>query len=526
MNPRTALQPLRSLRVKFVLYFVGFMTGSLLLLARSLFEQEHNALLGELQKRLGIQVANLEVQAREALETNDDLQLLTTLRGLRSMDDFVFAAVLHPDGTVFAHSDVRLVGTSLQVPVEAAPLGRGATFREVRAPDGESRLEVWTPVLSTLRGRPEHIGIACVSVSKAPLLVAVDAAKLAAVRVGVLFVVLGIVGTALIARTVTQPIGKLVHGVQRIAAGDLQHKVDLRRADEIGLLSDSFDRMTDELQRAQQEILKQQLYEKELEVAGKIQAALLPAGPPRVAGYDVAALSAPARVVGGDFYDYLTLRDGRTAFLVADVAGKGVSAGLVMAAARSAARSAFSFTPSPYEALAALNAQLLRDFDHSTFVTVLCMVLEPQSGVLQVANAGHPPLLCWRAAEQRIELVRLRGVALGILPEARFGAVLEPVELRLDPADLVLAYSDGVSETHDREGRLFGEERLGEFVAAHAELEPTAFLEALRRELERFSQGFGQFDDITALALRASPVRRLRGGPADQEELVAMQGGG
>jgi sigma-B regulation protein RsbU (phosphoserine phosphatase) len=86
--------------------------------------------------------------------------------------------------------------------------------------------------------------------------------------------------------------------------------------------------MTDELQQAQQEILKQRLYEKELEVAGKIQAALLPSGPPQVRGYEVAALSVPARVVGGDFYDYLPLRDGRTAFLVADVAGKGVSAGL------------------------------------------------------------------------------------------------------------------------------------------------------------------------------------------------------
>src|SRR5262249_6703404 len=157
--------------------------------------------------------------------------------------------------------------------------------------------------------------------------------------VGAVFALLGILGTALIARTVTKPIGLLVERVRRIGAGDLSHKMRLKRSDEIGLLSDSFDHMTDELQRAQQEILRQQLFEKELEVAAKIQSALLPAAAPRVGGFGVAAVTVPARIVGGDFYDYVPLRDGRMAFLVADVAGKGVSAGLVMAYTRSAARS-------------------------------------------------------------------------------------------------------------------------------------------------------------------------------------------
>ena len=424
------MRPFRSLRVKFVLYFVGFMSASLILLARSLFQQEHDALAHELRKRLTIQVANLQAQAREALETNDDLTLLTNLRALRNMDDFVFAAVLHPDGTVFAHSDVRLLGRILAVPDDVASVQVPQVFRESRGEDGLQHVEVWAPVVSTLRGDPERIGLVCLGVSKAPLLAAVDDAEFAAVRVGAFFTLLAIVGTLLIARTVTQPIGRLVHGVQRIASGDLAHKVNLRRSDEIGLLSDSFDRMTEDLQNAQQELLKQRLYEKELEVAGKIQASLLPAGAPDVEGFEVSALSVPARVVGGDFYDYVQLRGSRTAFLVADVAGKGVSAGLVMAAARSAARSAFGFTASPYEALVALNEQLLNDFDRTTFVTMLCMVLEPTTKTLHLANAGHPPLLWWRSAERRLEIVRSQGVALGILPRA-----LRPApRSRADPA--------------------------------------------------------------------------------------------
>jgi serine phosphatase RsbU (regulator of sigma subunit) len=496
----------RSLRVKFVLYFVGFMTASMLLLAKSLFDHEHDALLLELQKRSSIEAQNLGLQSREALETNDDLMLVTTLRGLRSMDDFVFAAVLYPDGTIFAHSDVRQVGQRLEVPSDVRALQQRQTSRELHAGGGPPRIQVWTPVLSTLRGQPERIGFVCLEVSKEPLLAAVDQAKLSATRVGALFAVLGLVGTALIAQTVTKPIGKLVHAVQRIAAGDLEHKVNLRRADEIGILSQSFDQMTDELQRAQQELLKQQLYEKELEVAGKIQAALLPSGPPQVDGYAVAALSVPARVVGGDFYDYVPLRDGRTAFLVADVAGKGVSAGLVMAAARSAARSTFAYTSSPHEALVALNEQLLRDFDRTTFVTMLCMVLDEQRNRLDIANAGHPPVL-WCHAAGGVELLRMRGAALGILPEERFGDILEAAEVQLEAGDLVLGYSDGVNETHDVQGRLFGEVRLQQFGTAHARLDPQRFLDRLRAELETFSRGFGQFDDITALALKAVTQR-------------------
>jgi len=498
------MKPLRSLRLKFVLYFVGFMTASMLLLARSLFEQEHDALLGELNKRLDLQVENLRLQAREALETNDDLALSTTLRGMRAGQDFVFAAVTQPDGAIFAHSDVRRVGHVLTLPAEIAALTDGQFRRDLRS-EGEApaRLEAWAPVMSTLGGSPERIGLVCVSVSKASLLAAVHDAKVSAMRVGLFFTFLGLAGTLLISRTVTQPIGLLVEGVRRIASGDLQHKMNLRRADEIGMLSDSFDHMTERLQQAQQKLLEQQLYEKELEVAGKIQSALLPAGPPHVAGFDIAALSVPARVVGGDFYDFVPLRDGRTAFLVADVAGKGISAGLVMAYARSAARSAFNYTTSPHEALAALNEQLLRDFDRSTFVTMLCMVLDPASRRLHIANAGHPPVLWFHAARGELEIVRLRGVALGILPRDKFATILQQTEVELGDGDLVLGYSDGVNETHDRNEQLYGEDRLQNFCVTNAANPPRRLLDTLRGELEAFANGCGQFDDITAVAIRA-----------------------
>jgi sigma-B regulation protein RsbU (phosphoserine phosphatase) len=504
-----------SLRLKFVIYFVGFMTASLALLAKSQFDHEHDALLQEMRKRLAVGATNLGIQSREAMETGDDLSILTTLRGRRGNEDFAYGAVLQNDGTVFAHSDVRQVGRRLKIPAAARELREGYAYRTLRD-DGDSHIEVWAPVQSSLGGTTERIGLVCLAVSEEPLLLQIQSAKISAMRVGALFILLGILGTAFIARTVTKPIGQLVQGVKRIASGDLDHKMRMRRSDEIGLLSDSFDHMTDELQQAQHELLKQHLYEKELEVAGKIQASLLPHGAPRLENASVAALSVPARVVGGDFYDYIQLDDGRTAFLVADVAGKGVSAGLVMTSVRSAARSVFTYTTSPRKALVALNEQMLNDFHRSTFVTMLIMVLDASGRWLRIANAGHPAIVWVRAAVGDADPVQLRGAAVGVLPSEQFAEVLEETELELEPGDLVLGYSDGVNEAHDRDANLYGEERLHRFAEHNANLEPQEFLDRLHEELGRFSQGFGQFDDITAVALKCT-LERAR---EPQAELV------
>jgi stage II sporulation SpoE-like protein len=118
-----------------------------------------------------------------------------------------------------------------------------------------------------------------------------------------------------------------------------------------------------------------------------------------------------------------------------------------------------------------------------------------------------------RESRGTAEFVHLRGAAVGVLPAEQFASVLQEVELRLEPGDLVLAYSDGVNETHDRAGSLFGESRLQDFAAAHATLGPEEFLKRLHATLEQFSDGFGQFDDITALALKAAVARSTASPP-------------
>jgi len=511
-----------SLRFRFVVFFLGFMTASLGLLAKTLSDHEHKALLSEMRKRLSVEVTNLSLQSREAMETDNQLAVLSSLRGRRKLEDFRWAAVLHPDGTVFAHSDIRQVGQVIEIPQEVRNIGSGLVYREhVEQSRTKGQFEVWAPVISELRGQPEQIGLVCFVVSKESLNAAIESARFDAMRLGGLFIILGFIGTGLLARTITRPIGQLVAGVQRIASGDLQHKMRMKRGDEIGLLSDSFDNMTEELAHAQKELLEKSLYEKELEVAGKIQAALLPGAPPEVADHTVAALSVPAKVVGGDFYDYINLPGGRTAFLVADVAGKGVSAGLVMTSVRSAARSVFRYTISPRDALIALNEQVLADFARKTFVTMLILVLEPGGRTLRIANAGHPAVIWYHGDTGKVDSIVTRGAAVGVLESEQFEEIIEETEVSLHAGDLVVAYSDGVNEAHDRHGNLYGDERVAVFTGDHAKLTPRRFLETLQRELNEFSDGFGQFDDITALALRSRAAEVVGdGSPESSQEVL------
>jgi sigma-B regulation protein RsbU (phosphoserine phosphatase) len=159
---------------------------------------------------------------------------------------------------------------------------------------------------------------------------------------------------------------------------------------------------------------------------------------------------------------------------------------------------------------------MLNDFHRSTFVTMLIMVLDASGRWLRIANAGHPAIVWVRAAVGDADPVQLRGAAVGVLPSEQFAEVLEETELELEPGDLVLGYSDGVNEAHDRDANLYGEERLQRFAEHNANLEPQEFLDRLHEELGRFSQGFGQFDDITAVALKCT-LERAR---EPQAELV------
>jgi serine phosphatase RsbU (regulator of sigma subunit)/predicted ester cyclase len=255
-------------------------------------------------------------------------------------------------------------------------------------------------------------------------------------------------------------------------------------------------------QRLEQEIRGRERVEQELRVARTIQQTSLPKEVPDLEGWKISPFYQPAREVGGDFYDFLELVDGRLGLVVGDATGKGVPAALVMASARSMLRAVAQAlgSPSPGDVLGRVNDALFIDIPANMFVTCFYAILDPKSGRLLYANAGHDLPYLYRNGDA--EELRARGMPLGLMP----GMSYEEKETILEAGEAALLYSDGLVEAHDPEGEMFGFPRLRALVADHGE--EGSLGNFLLEQLYSFvGEGWEQEDDITLLTLRrlASP---------------------
>jgi serine phosphatase RsbU (regulator of sigma subunit) len=252
------------------------------------------------------------------------------------------------------------------------------------------------------------------------------------------------------------------------------------------------------VRQQQQEAKERERIEQELKVARLIQQTLLPKTLPELPGYEVAAYYQPAREVGGDFYDFMTLEDGRLGLVVGDVTDKGVPAALVMATTRTMLRAAAQRLLSPGEVLQRVNDVLVQDIPPNMFVTCLYAILDPETGRLVYANAGHDLPYRRRAGRGGVaDELRARGMPLGLMP----GMGYEEKEMVLQRGESVLFYSDGLVEAHDRRREMFGFPRLQGLVGAHRS-GGSSLISFLLSELARFTgEGWEQEDDITLVTL-------------------------
>ena len=247
-----------------------------------------------------------------------------------------------------------------------------------------------------------------------------------------------------------------------------------------------------QLEAAQRERLEQ-----ELRVARLIQQTLLPKELPQLTGWQVATYYQPARAVGGDFYDFVDLPDGRLGLVVGDVTDKGVPAALVMATTRSILRGAAQRFDSPGAILEYANDMLCPDIPANMFVTCLYAILDPATGRLVFANAGHD--LPYRKSASGVEELRAIGMPLGLMPGMKY----DEHEITLRPADTVLFYSDGLVEAHNPPREMFGFPKLRALLhdaAAHVNL-----IDMLLAELHTFTGAdWEQEDDMTLVTLERS----------------------
>jgi sigma-B regulation protein RsbU (phosphoserine phosphatase) len=236
---------------------------------------------------------------------------------------------------------------------------------------------------------------------------------------------------------------------------------------------------------------------KEMEQAALIQARLLPGASPVVAGMDIAGKTAACRTVGGDYYDFLKFPDGRIGLLVGDVAGKGMPASLMMSSLQACVHVVFDDGDDLAQKITRLNKATCRNCPDNRFITFFMTVVDPATGELVFTNAGHNPPLLVRASGGFEEL-KGGGMILGILPMAKY----QESRAAFEPGDILVMFSDGVTEAANPRGEEFGEQRLAELVASLHGRPSAEIVEAVHAAVAAYTEGAPAADDITVVVAR------------------------
>lgn len=314
-----------------------------------------------------------------------------------------------------------------------------------------------------------------------------------------------------ITRTITGAVHNLYEGTLRIAHGDFTHRIPVRGKDQLADLGNSFNQMTAEVQTLLVVAKEKERLQSELTIASEVQNQLFPKAAPAMRTIELFGTCNPARTVSGDYYDYVCLPDGNLALAIGDVAGKGISAALLMASTQSILRTqlaagvpmtaavggAASWSHfSTASIVAQLNRQLYANTAPEKYATFFFGLYDQNSRILTYTNAGHlPPLLVCGGKVTELEVT---GTVVGLFPSIQY----EEQSIHLCPSDLLVAYTDGMTEPENAYGEEFGIERLTECVLKHQVCEPCEIVAKVMESVQQWSNAPELPDDMTVLVAR------------------------
>lgn len=329
--------------------------------------------------------------------------------------------------------------------------------------------------------------------------------------VGGLFLIIQFVALVIgfvLARQITGAVHDLFTGTQHVRAGDFGHQIPVRARDQLGELAESFNLMTREVTTLLGEMAEKGRLEQEMFAAREIQQKLLPTGPLRVTGLAVSAFCEPAREVAGDYYDFLPITDSMLGLLIADVAGKGLAAGLYMAQLKVIVQSLSRLHHEPKEFLSAVNKVVAANLDGKSFITMSYGVIDVERREMTFARAGHCPLIHVPANQpagmRKAQLLAPDGLVVGLQLDdgTMFESLLQEQTIAIAPGDLVVWFTDGISETMNEAFDCFGEQRLAQVVEQYAHLPFDQLRSYILAELRAFAGGADQHDDMTMILMK------------------------
>ncbi len=418
----------------------------------------------------------------------------------------IYARIVNNDGTIVSSNDVEEFMNRYQIPVSAEKLDDKGTWITVEGSKGDKIRELHIPIRIT-RDNAENVtslGRIVVGVSEKVIMNSInDPRQKTTLIIAALFVV-GLSLIYLLISVLVKPIQALTDGVRAIGEGDFSDELEIDGPEEIGEIARAFNEITSKFREAQKSVVEQERMQKEMQVAQEIQHSLLPSKVPAVSGYDIASLYRAAKEVGGDYYDFVSVDEDTLGVVVADVSGKGVPGSLVMTMIRTALRMEARGSHSAADVMSRMNDFVTEDMKKGMFVTIFYVILDSKNRVISYASAGHNPMVLFRAETDETFFLNPRGFPVGIsLPDdSLFRRSIDVEKIKLKKDDMLVIYTDGVTEAMNSEREQYGEDRLLALIKEFGRKSPDEFVDALNEDIKVFTSGFPQNDDITVVAFK------------------------
>jgi len=417
------------------------------------------------------------------------------------------AFIVSPEGRILARSNPLQGYGRYELPQERSTLDSTQTTQILRYSKNDTMrvYDIVSEIRETIVGEGALLGYSHVIVSETKLNSIIAQRRLTLSIILLVILAVAYAGSFFLVARILKSFHSLADWVRQVVRGKVdQDEIDIDASDEIGEIAQAFNEMTEKFRKAQVNLMEQQKLQKELQVAQEIQQMLLPNDFPRVEGFDIGSYYEAAKEVGGDLFDFVEVDDDSVGIVVADVSGKGVPGSLIMTMIRTAIRLESRGNTDPADVLAKVNRFVTDDMKRGMFVTMFYVILDSRNRVIRYASAGHNPMILFRSSAKQTYYLNPSGFPVGIqLPDIRlFDQKIETDSIRLREDDILVLYTDGITEAMNHKRDLYREERFLAAIRENGHFDVAEFVKSIKNNLKDFTGGAPQNDDITFVAIK------------------------
>lgn len=439
---------------------------------------------------------NIANNVADLLLIKYDLEVAKILKETTKDKSIIYALVVDKDNKILAHNDMQFVGANFlpccfkfYLSVNKTPVyfdkntGGYIDFSSIAKAKG--KINIGTV----------HIGISYSIIEET-----IKKTYFNIIIITLIAVVLSIIGSFFISATLTEPIKKLVEGIKKIGEGDLEYKIYVKEKNEIGVLAFHFNKMTESLRQAREKELKQIAIKKELEIARKIQEAILPGNFPGIKNYRLISFYKPSIEIGGDYFDIIQVGDDKFVILISDIAGKGIPAALMMMMFSGIFKIKVNENFNPQTLICNLNNEIISRFSENVFITAFYGVLDTKQNKINMVFAGHNEML-FCSVKGDVRSIFSKGVAIGIVDNEILQKQTEEITLNIDIGDKLLLFTDGLIDAKNKQNERFEMKRLYDILKISYAKSGDEIMNKIKFAINEFMEDTEQEDDIAMLLI-------------------------